>query len=66
MEKSYVAKNQYGYDTLGIIVNDENKTVRWYGACTMPIGKHKKTSKKQINEMIDMYKSCGYRLIVRI
>ncbi len=49
-EKSYVNKNQYGYDTMGIIVNDENKEVRFYSACRMPIGKHKKVSKKQLEK----------------
>ena len=63
-EKSYVNKNQYGYDTMGIIVNDENKEVRFYSACRMPIGKHKKVSKKAIREMMEMYENCGYNVII--
>ena len=61
--KSYVNKNQYGYDILGIIVDDENKIVEIYSPCMMPIGKHKKTSKKEIREMVDMYESVGYKII---
>ena len=61
--KSYVNKNQYGYDILGIIVDDENKIVEVYSPCMMPIGKHKKTSKKAIREMVDMYESVGYKII---
>jgi len=44
--KSYVNKNQYGYDVLGIIIDDENKIVNYYNPCMMPIGKHKKATKK--------------------
>ena len=58
--KSYVNKNQYGYDTMGIVIDDENKIVNYYSACRMPIGKHKKSSKKSIREMIDIYRDCGY------
>ena len=61
--KGYVNKNQYGYDILGIIVDDENKIVEVYSPCMMPIGKHKKTSKKAIREMVDMYESVGYKII---
>ena len=64
--KTYVNKNQYGYDTMGIIVDDDNKKVYYYGTSRMPIGKHKKTSKKAIREMIDMYRSCGYQVVLEV
>ena len=64
--KTYVNKNQYGYDIMGIIIDDDNKKVYYYGACRMPIGKHKKTSKKAIREMIDMYKGCGYQVVLEV
>ena len=64
-EKSFVNKNQFGYDTMGIIVNDNDKKVEYYSACRMPIGKHKKMSKKAIREMIEMYESCGYSVIIK-
>ena len=61
--KSYVNKNQYGYDIIGIIIDDEEKTVTHYSPCMMPIGKHKKTTKKAIKEMIETYTNCGYKII---
>ena len=63
--KSYVNKNQYGYDTMGIIIDDENKTVNFYSPCMMPIGKHKKTTKKAIREMFDNYKAMGYKTVIK-
>ena len=60
--KSYVNKNQYGYDIMGIIIDDDAKIIHYYSACQMPIGKHKKVSKKIIKEMIDIYKDAGYSL----
>ena len=44
--RSYVNKNQYGYDVLGTIIEDDKKTVNVYSPCMMPMGKHKKLSKK--------------------
>ena len=61
--KSYVNKNQYGYDVMGIIIDNDNKIIEFYNPCMMPIGKHKKTTKKAIREMIEMYKNCGYKII---
>ena len=63
--KGYVNKNQYGYDILGIIVDDENKIIEVYSPCMMPIGKHKKTSKKAIREMIEMYENAGYNIVIK-
>ena len=60
MIKSYVNKNQYGYDVCGIVIDTEKKTVLWYSPCQMPIGKHKKMSKKAIREMYEEYKNIGY------
>ena len=60
---SYVSKNQYGYDVLGLIVDADAKVINVYSPCTMPIGKHKKKSKKVIREMIEMYSNCGYKVI---
>ena len=65
--KSYVNKNQYGYDTMGIIIDDDAKIIHYYPTCQMPIGKHKKVSKKAIREMIDMYKGagCSVKLLIQ-
>ena len=63
--KSYVNKNQYGYDIMGIIVDDENKIIEFYSPCKMPIGKHKKMSKKAIREMIEMYENAGYNIVIK-
>ena len=65
MERSYVNKNQYGYDVLGIIINDGEKTITKYTPSMMPIGKHKKATKKFINEAIDLYIEAGYNLIIK-
>lgn len=65
MMKSYVNKNQYGYDVMGIIVDEENKTVTYYTPCMMPIGKHKKASKKAIKEMFYNYKDMGYKTVIK-
>ena len=64
--KSYVNKNQYGYDTMGIIIDDDAKIIHYYSACQMPIGKHKKVSKKIIREMIDIYKDAGYSVKILV
>ena len=61
--KSYVNKNQYGYDVSGVIIDDDKKIVNVYSPCMMPIGKHKKLSKKSIREMVEMYVECGYTII---
>lgn len=63
--RSYVNKNQYGYDVLGVIIDDDNKTVTKYTPSMMPIGKHKKATKKFINEAIELYSESGYTLIIK-
>ena len=62
---SYVNKNQYGYDVLGVIIDDDNKIVTKYTPSMMPIGKHKKATKKFINEAIELYRESGYTLIIK-
>ena len=61
--KSYVNKNQYGYDVLGLIVENDAKVITVYSPCTMPIGKHKKKSQNAIRELIEMYSNFGYKVI---
>ena len=63
--RSYVNKNQYGYDVLGVIIDDDNKIVTKYTPSMMPIGKHKKATKKFINEAIELYIESGYTLIIK-
>ena len=63
--RSYVNKNQYGYDVLGVIIDDDNKIVTKYTPSMMPIGKHKKATKKFINEAIELYRESGYTLIIK-
>ena len=61
--ESYVNKNQYGYSILGLIVDNDTKIITVYSPCTMPIGKHKKKSKKAIREIIETYSNFGYKVI---
>ena len=63
--RSYVNKNQYGYDVLGIIIDDENKTVTLYSPCMMPTGKHKKATKKAIREVFEHCKDMGYEATIK-
>ena len=63
-QKAYVNKNQYGYDIMGVIIDDENKVINYYSPCMMPIGKFKKASKKFIREMIELYQDAGYKTIL--
>lgn len=63
--KSYVNKNQYGYDVMGIVIDDENKVINFYSPCMMPIGTHKRATKKAIREMFDKYKDMGYKTIIK-
>ena len=63
--KSYVNKNQYGYDVMGIEIDDEKKVINFYSPCMMPIGTHKKATKKAIREMFDNYKDMGYKTIIK-
>jgi hypothetical protein len=65
MKKSFVNKNQYGYDVMGIIIDDDSKIIEFYNPCMMPIGKHKKATKKSIREMVEMYRNCGYSVIIK-
>ena len=65
MKKSFVNKNQYGYDVMGIVIDDDNKIIEFYSPCMMPIGKHKKATKKAIREMVEMYENCGYKIIIK-
>ena len=65
MKKSFVNKNQYGYDVMGIIIDDDNKIIEYYNPCMMPIGKHTKKSKKAIREIMEIYKDCGYKTVVK-
>lgn len=61
MIKSYVNKNKYGYDIMGLIIDTENKTVKLYEPCQMPIGRYRKMSKKVIKEMYNEYLEMGYK-----
>jgi hypothetical protein len=65
MKKSFVNKNQYGYDVMGIIIDDDSKIIEFYNPCMMPIGKHKKATKKSIREMFEIYRNCGYSVIIK-
>lgn len=63
-EKAYVNKNQYGYDIVGVIIDDENKIINYYSPCKMPIGRFKKASKKFIREVVELYQDAGYKTIL--
>lgn len=58
--KVIVNKNQYGYTTIGIIIDDENKRFQLVSGQTLPTGKYKKASKKAIRQKAEDLKAMGY------
>ena len=61
--KSYVAKNQYGYSTVGIIIDFKNRKYQLMAGMQMPIQKHKVISKKKIYEMAQDLKNAGFERV---
>lgn len=58
--KVIVNKNQYGYTTIGIIIDDENKRFQLVSGQTLPTGKYKKAPKKAIRQKAEDLKAMGY------
>lgn len=55
-----VNKNQYGYNTIAIIIDDTNKRFQLVSGQTLPTGKYKKASKKAIRDKAEILKDKGY------
>ena len=58
-----VNKNQYGYSTIAIIIDDTNKRYQLVSGQSLPTGKYKKASKKAIRDKADKLKAQGYEEI---
>ncbi len=59
----FVAKNQFNYNVIGIIVDDENKKYQLVNGQQMKIGKYPKRSAKAIREMADELSEKGYERV---
>lgn len=59
----FVAKNQFNYNIIGIIVDDENKKYQLVDGQQMKIGKYPKRSAKAIREMADELSEKGYERV---
>lgn len=55
-----VNKNQYGYNTIAIIIDDTNKRFQLVTGQSLPTGKYKKASKKAIRDKAEDLKAKGY------
>lgn len=55
-----VAKNQYNYNVLGIIIDDDNKQFQVVSGQYLPINKYKTVSKKAIYNKREELLSKGY------
>lgn len=58
-----VNKNQYGYNTIAIIIDNKNKRYQLVSGQSLPTGKYKKASKKAIRQKADDLKAQGYEEI---
>lgn len=61
--KVYVAKNQFNYTTLGIIIDPKQKKYQLVHGQQMPIGKYPKKSAKAIRDMADELSELGYERV---
>lgn len=59
----YVNKNQFGYTTIGILVDDVNMRYALVDGQTLPIGKYKNLPKSKIRAMADELDAKGYEKI---
>lgn len=58
-----VNKNQYGYNTIAIIIDDTNKRFQLVTGQSLPTGKYRKASKKAIRQKAEDLKTQGYEEI---
>lgn len=55
-----VNKNQFGYNTIAIIIDDTNKRYQLVSGQSLPNGRYKKASKKAIRQKAEDLKASGY------
>lgn len=55
-----VNKNQFGYNTIAIIIDDINKRYQLVSGQSLPNGRYKKASKKAIRQKAEDLKASGY------
>lgn len=55
-----VNKNQYGYNTMAIIIDNTNKRFQLVTGQSLPTGKYKKASKKAIRQKAEDLRTQGY------
>lgn len=55
-----VNKNQYGYNTIAIIIDNTNKRFQLVTGQSLPTGKYKKASKKAIRQKAEDLRAQGY------
>ena len=59
-DETYVAKNQFNYNTLGLIIDNAGKRFQLLNGQAMPLNKHKKMSAKAIREKAKQLQAIGY------
>lgn len=60
----WVNRNTVGYNTIGLIIDKENKQFQLLDAQRLPLGKYKKATKKAIREKADELEAMGYKEVV--
>lgn len=60
----WVNRNTVGYNTIGLIIDKENKQFQLLDAQRLPLGKYKKATKRAIREKADELEAMGYKEVV--
>lgn len=60
---TYVNKNQFGYSTIAIMIDKENKKFQLIDGMLLPWGTYKKASKKKIYDLAKFLTDSGYERI---
>lgn len=58
-----INKNQFGYTTIGIIIDNNNKEFQLVDGQRLPLGKYKKTTKKAIYDKANELEAMGYKKV---
>lgn len=61
--ETYVAKNQYGYNVVGLIIDRKNKRYQLMDGQQMPIHHHKKITKPKLYKYADMLDELGFERV---
>ena len=59
-DETYVAKNQFNFNTLGLIIDNVGKRFQLLNGQAMPLNKHRKMSAKAIREKAKQLQALGY------